>query len=102
MTGTLQELMQRCDLQMRLAFWRGVAILKELDSDGSQHQESTATSSNLSRDTEGFSEVPKNMTLLEPVIGKLLDKVGSCRQDHLIHLGSLYAEFSQGRFCKIP
>jgi hypothetical protein len=28
-----------------------------------------------SKDTEGFSEVPKNVSLLEPVIDKLIDKV---------------------------
>jgi hypothetical protein len=68
---------------MRSAFWRGVTLLKELDSDVSQHQGSTIASSGPSRDTEGFSETPKNASLLEPVISKLMDKVA---QGHFICL----------------
>jgi hypothetical protein len=56
------------------AFWRGVMLLKELDSDAG----SMAASSGPSRDTEGFSGAPKNVSLLEPAIGKLRDKV-ACR-----------------------
>jgi hypothetical protein len=59
---------------MRSAFWRGVMLLKELDSDAG----SMAASSGPSRDTEGFSGAPKNVSLLEPAIGKLRDKV-ACR-----------------------
>jgi hypothetical protein len=59
---------------MRSAFWRGVMLLKELDSDAG----SMAASSGPSRDTEGFGGAPKNVSLLEPAIGKLRDKV-ACR-----------------------
>jgi hypothetical protein len=51
------------------AFWRGVTLLKESDSDVG------SASSGPSRDTEGFSGAPKNASLLEPVISKLIDKV---------------------------
>ena len=50
-------------------------VLKKLDSDVGQCQESAVASSGPSRDTKGYSEVPKNVGLLEPVIGKLMSKV---------------------------
>ena len=51
-------------------------ILKQSDSDAGQCQESTVASLGTSRNTEGFTEVPKNVKALEPVIGMLVDKVG--------------------------
>jgi hypothetical protein len=62
-------------LQMRSAFWRGVSLLGDSNSDGRQCRGSTEASLGTSKDTEGFSEVPKNVSLLEPVIDKLIDKV---------------------------
>lgn len=59
---------------MRSAFWRGVTLLKESDTAG-QHQGAMVASSSLLRDAKGFSGAPKNASLLEPVIGKLMDKV---------------------------
>ena len=50
-------------------------ILKDMDSDAGQHQESTVVSSGPSRDAECFSEVPKGVLSLETVIGMLMDKV---------------------------
>ena len=60
---------------MRSAFWRGVSLLSDSKSDGGQHQSSTESSLGTSKNAEGFSEVPKNVSLLEPVIDKLIDKV---------------------------
>jgi hypothetical protein len=60
---------------MRSAFWRGVTLLKESDSDASQCRGSMVASSGPSRYAEGFSEAPKNVSLLEPVIGRLMEKV---------------------------
>jgi hypothetical protein len=60
---------------MHLAFQRGLTVLKKLDSDVGQCQELVVASSGPSRDTEGYSEVLKNVGLLEPVISKLMSKV---------------------------
>lgn len=60
---------------MRSAFWRGVALLNESDFDAGQHREPMVGPSNSSADTGGFSEVPKTVTLLKPVISNLMDKV---------------------------
>ncbi|KAF8257439.1 hypothetical protein EI94DRAFT_1709000 [Lactarius quietus] len=60
--------------KMSSAFRKGVLLLKELDSDGSWCWESTVTFSGPSSDAGGINEVPKNVTLLEPVIGRLMDK----------------------------
>lgn len=66
-------------LQMRSAFWRGATLLKELDLyitvDAGQRQEEPAASAGPSTDTEGFRELPRDVALLESVIGKLMDKV---------------------------
>ena len=51
-------------------------ILKQSDSEAGQCQESTVASPGTSRSTEGFTEVPKNVKALEPIIGMLVDKVG--------------------------
>jgi len=51
-------------------------ILKQSDSDVDHQQESMVASSGPSRDTEGFTEVPKDVKALEPVIAMLIDKVG--------------------------
>lgn len=56
-------------------FWKGVSFLNKTDSDAGQHQRAMAGPSNPSADSEGFSEVPKNMALLQPVVQKLIDKV---------------------------
>ncbi|KAF8262979.1 hypothetical protein EI94DRAFT_1807978 [Lactarius quietus] len=63
--------------KMRSAFWRGVRMLKDADSDGRQCWESMGESSGPSTSTEGINEVPKNVIFLEPVIGKLIGKVSS-------------------------
>jgi hypothetical protein len=60
---------------MRSAFWKGVDVLNESDSGADKCPGPTAGPSGPSADTEGFNEVPKNVTLLQPVINKLVDKV---------------------------
>jgi hypothetical protein len=60
---------------MRSAFWRGVALLNESGSDAGQHLAPTAGPSSTLEDTECFTEVPKNVTLLQLRISKLTDKV---------------------------
>ncbi|KAF8257953.1 hypothetical protein EI94DRAFT_1816430 [Lactarius quietus] len=60
--------------KMRSAFWRGVRMLKDAESDGRQCRESLEESSGTSTGTKGINEVPKNVTFLEPVIGKLIGK----------------------------
>ncbi|KAF8264128.1 hypothetical protein EI94DRAFT_1703477 [Lactarius quietus] len=64
--------------KMHSAFWRGVRMLKDAESDGRQCQESLEESLGTSTGTEVINEVLKNVTFLEPVIGKLIGKV-SCR-----------------------
>ncbi|KAH9012495.1 hypothetical protein EDB85DRAFT_2158981 [Lactarius pseudohatsudake] len=59
---------------MQSAFWNGVTLLNGMGSDVGQHQQGIAGPSSPSADAEGFSEVPKSVTLLQPVIGKLIDK----------------------------
>ncbi|KAI9436456.1 hypothetical protein H4582DRAFT_2058751 [Lactarius indigo] len=54
---------------MRSEFWKGVSFLSETDSDAGRHQREMTGPSN-----GGFSEVPKNVVLLQPVIQKLIDK----------------------------
>jgi hypothetical protein len=61
---------------MRSAFWRGVALLNESQSDAGQHRGGMAAPSDSSSHAGGFSEIPNNVTALEPVIGRLMDKVG--------------------------
>ena len=51
-------------------------ILKQSDSDVDHRQESMVASSGPSRDIQGFTEVPKDVKALEPVIAMLIDKVG--------------------------
>jgi hypothetical protein len=60
---------------MHSAFWRGVALLNESGSDMGQCLGPTAGPSGILEDTKGFTEVPKDVTLLHPVISKLMDKV---------------------------
>ena len=63
-------------LQMCSAFWRGATLLKKsIALDMGQHQGEPAASAGPSTDTESFSELPRNVTLLEGVISKLTDKV---------------------------
>ena len=50
-------------------------ILKQSDSDADHRQESMVASLGPSRDTEGFTEVLKDVKALEPVIAMLIDKV---------------------------
>lgn len=64
----------RC-LKMRSAFWRGVALLKGSSSNLGGSQGPAVGPSNSSASTKGFSEVPKNVALLKPVIRQLIDKV---------------------------
>ncbi|KAI9447433.1 hypothetical protein H4582DRAFT_2067994 [Lactarius indigo] len=59
---------------MRSAFWNGVKLLNGMESDVGQHQQGMVGPSGPTADAEGFSEVPKSVTLLQPVIGKLIDK----------------------------
>ncbi|KAI9437292.1 hypothetical protein H4582DRAFT_2058286 [Lactarius indigo] len=59
---------------MRSAFWNGVKLLNGMESDVGQHQQGMVGPSSPTADAEGFSEVPKSVTLLQPVIGKLIDK----------------------------
>ena len=60
---------------MRSAFWNGVTLLNGMGSDVGQYQQGISGPSIPSANAEGFSEVPKSVTLLQPVIGKLIDKV---------------------------
>ncbi|KAF8274709.1 hypothetical protein EI94DRAFT_1794018 [Lactarius quietus] len=60
--------------KMRSAFWRGVRMLKDAESDGRQCQESLEESSGTSTSTKCINEVLNNVTFLEPVIGKLISK----------------------------
>jgi hypothetical protein len=74
--------------QMRSAFWRGVALLKESDlsnPDVDQYQGEPVTSADLSTNAKGFSELLKNVMLLEAAISRLMDKV-SQEQPNLICL----------------
>jgi hypothetical protein len=62
------------------AFWRGVTLLKGSDSlnpDVGQHQVQgeLITSAGSSTNTKGFTELLKNVMLLEDGIGRLMDKV---------------------------
>ena len=50
-------------------------VLKDMDSEAGQHQGSMVVSLGPSRDAKRFSEVPKGVSSLEPVIGMLMDKV---------------------------
>ena len=50
-------------------------VLKDMDSEAGQHQESMVVSSGPSRDAERFSKVPKGVSSLVPVISMLMDKV---------------------------
>ena len=52
-------------------------VLKDMDSEAGQHQESMVVSLGPSRDAErfSFSKVPKGVSSLVPVIGMLMDKV---------------------------
>ena len=50
-------------------------VLKDMDSEAGQHQESVVVSFSPSRDAKHFSEVLKGVSSLEPVIGMLMDKV---------------------------
>ena len=59
-------------------------ILKQSDSDVDHQQESMVASSGPSRDTEGFTEVPKDVKALEPIIAMLIDR--GRLQGHLICL----------------
>jgi hypothetical protein len=64
--------------QMRSAFWRGVTLLKELNSlepDVCQHQGEPVAEAGPSTSTKGFSELLKKVMPLEPVTGKLMHKV---------------------------
>ncbi|KAF8262961.1 hypothetical protein EI94DRAFT_1808034 [Lactarius quietus] len=60
--------------KMCSAFWRGVRMLKDAESDGRQCRESLEESLGTSTGTEGINEILKNVTFLEPVIGKLIGK----------------------------
>ena len=51
-------------------------ICKQSDSDVNHQQESMVAPSGPSRDTEGFTEVQKDMKALEPIIAMLIVKVG--------------------------
>ena len=59
---------------MHCAFWRGVALLNELQLDVGQPQGETAAISGPSSNIEGFNEIPKGVMALKPVIGGLLMK----------------------------
>ena len=60
---------------MRSYFWKGVLFLNESDSNAGQHQGEMAGPSNPLADNNSFSEVPKNVELLQHVFQKLIDKV---------------------------
>lgn len=87
---------------MRSAFWNGVALLNESESDMRQNQGPMAGPSSAPADTKGFSEVPKNVTLLQPVIQKLMDKVAPSITDlpQLTQFRTLQRAFLQNGFQK--
>ena len=62
---------------MRSAFRRGVELLSKPESDSAQSQEQTVENprDSASESMEGRGGVPKNVTRLKPVLGKLLRKV---------------------------
>jgi hypothetical protein len=76
---------------MRTAFWRGVALLNESASDVGQCLGPSAGPSGTLEDTKGFTEFPKNATLLRPVMSKLMEKVAQSV------IGSASANISQDR-----
>lgn len=60
---------------MRSAFIKGVNLLNESDFGVGKHPRPMEGPSSPTADTKGFSEIPKDVTLLQPVISKLVDKV---------------------------
>jgi hypothetical protein len=58
---------------MDSAFRRGVALLKESESDAGQHHGPPGQGPIPA--TKSIGKVPKDVMLLKPVIGKLMDKV---------------------------
>ena len=59
--------------QMHSAFWRGLELLNSQETDAAQNQVQGIES--LSKSNVGMGVVPKDVTLLEPVIDKLMSKV---------------------------
>jgi hypothetical protein len=62
---------------MRSAFWRGVELLSEPESDSvqSRGRPVESPSKSASKHMQGINGVPKNATQLKPVIDKLVCKV---------------------------
>lgn len=62
---------------MHSAFWRGLELLNSPETDvvQSQVQRVESPSKSTSKHDEGMGIVPKDVTLLEPVIDKLMRKV---------------------------
>ena len=58
---------------MHTAFWRGLELLNSQETDAAQNQVQGIES--LSKSNVGMGVVPKDVTLLEPVIDKLMSKV---------------------------
>ena len=58
---------------MHSAFWRGLELLNSQETDAAQNQVQGIES--LSKSNVGMGVVPKDVTLLEPVIDKLMSKV---------------------------
>ena len=58
---------------MHSAFWWGLELLNSQETDAAQNQVQGIES--LSKSNIGMGMVPKDVTLLEPVIDKLMSKV---------------------------
>ena len=58
---------------MHSAFWRGLELLNSQETDAVQNQVQAVESP--SKSIVGMGVVPKDVTLLEPVIDKLMSKV---------------------------
>jgi hypothetical protein len=58
-----------------LCIIEGAALLNELQPDVGQHQGEKAVPSGPSSHVEGFSEIPKDVMTLKPVISLLVEKV---------------------------
>jgi hypothetical protein len=60
---------------MRSAFWKGVELLSEPESDSVQSQGQNVEGESTSKRMEGISRVPKNVTQLKPALNELMRKV---------------------------
>jgi hypothetical protein len=60
---------------MHSAFWKGVELLSEPESDSVQSEGQNLETESTSKRMEGIGRVPKNVTQLKPVVNELMRKV---------------------------